>query len=218
MKKIKTKRVLLSLLGNVLLGIAVGILLIPEKGTDPYTSFILGLKQLLPSWSIGMLFLVSNVALLIFGLIFCRALIGIATVANVVLVGFISDGVLALGQRWLGEITYFPIQLLFVLLGTVLLSFGSAIYFSSDLGVSPYDMPSRVLQDKLHNNYRYDRIFTDFICLLFCFICGGKLSWGSVIAVLCIGPLIQFFTTHVTNRWLGYPFTKIEYKEKIKTN
>lgn len=215
MKNLKTKRVLFSILGNVILGIAVGILLIPEKGTDPYTSFILGLKQLLPSWSIGMLFLVANIVLLIFGLFFCRSLIGIATLVNVVIVGFISDGILALGQNLFGEITYFPLQLLFVLLGTVLLSFGSSIYFSSDLGVSPYDMTSRVLQDKLHNNYRYDRIFTDFICLLFCFVCGGKLSWGSVVAVLFIGPLIQFFTTHITNKWLGYPFTKNKDEEKI---
>lgn len=199
------KRLFFSLLGNLLLGLGVGCFLISQIGADPYSSFILGLKELLPLWHISMLFLVSNAALFVLGLIFCRSFIGWGTVFNMILVGAVADTVLAVQLRLFGTLTDWPWQFLASLIGILLLSFGAAVYFSSDLGLAPYDLASRLMQEKWRLPYRYMRMITDFICLLFCFCCGGRIGWGSALSVVCIGPLIQFFTSHVTNRMVGYP-------------
>ena len=46
--------------------------------------------------------------------------------------------------------------------------------------------------------------FTDTLCALLVFLLGGLLGLGTLICAFCLGPLIQFFNTHVSENVLQY--------------
>ena len=82
------KRVLMSFFGVILSGICVGIFKLAAFGVDPFQAFMSGLNTAIPI-SFGTLYMIANIVLLLFSLIFNRKNIGIATFINLFLLGYI---------------------------------------------------------------------------------------------------------------------------------
>ena len=105
-------------------------------------------------------------------------------------------------------------RVVLLLLGTVIMCFASAFYFTADLGVSTYDAVSLVISQKQSKvRFKYCRILADLTCValgtVLCKISG--FSWGEVFTVVGIGtiisaffmgPLIDFFNVHVAEPFL----------------
>lgn len=67
------------------------------------------------------------------------------------------------------------------------------------LGVAPYDYLALGLRD--HTPLPISAAaFTDTLCALLAFLLGGLLGLGTLICAFCLGPLIQFFNTHVSEK------------------
>ena len=63
--------------------------------------------------------------------------------------------------------------------------------------MSAYDAIALYMADKKVAKYRYCRIATDAICVIFAFFFKATIGVGTVVSALFMGPLTQFFITYV---------------------
>lgn len=209
----KTRRIFMSLFGVIICAISVGIFKIAALGVDPFQSLMSGLDKLIPI-SFGTLYVIVNLLLLTFSIIVDRHNIGIATFINLFLLGYIT------------EFTYTFLQTVFVnpsmivralclIVGIVIICFGSAFYMTADLGVSTYDAVAIVLANKWKvAKFKYCRIGTDLICVIagcVIFLIGGGTigeiptiaGVGTIITAFFMGPLIELFNEKVARPFLN---------------
>ena len=193
-RRVGKKRVIASLLGNLL--VAVGIALFKQSvlGNDPYTGMNMALAELLgirfPLLQLGV-----NLAFFTIQLIWGRHLVGFGTVVNALLIGSLVDFFYRLSVSCFGLPGSLLVKLLVMLIGMVICSFGLSLYQTADLGVSPYDAASLILDRKLTRiPYFWCRIFTDGLCALVCYFAGGIVGLGTLVTAFGFGPVISFFT------------------------
>ncbi len=213
------KRIGMSLFGVIICAISVGIFKIAALGVDPFQSLMSGLDQWVPI-RFGTLYVIVNAILLLFSIIADRHNIGIATFINLFLLGYITEYTYQYLQ------TVFPdpsmlIRLACLLVGIVVICFGSAFYMTADLGVSTYDAVAIVMSGKWKlGKFKYIRIATDLVCVILgivFFLFGGGsfakiptvVGIGTIITAFFMGPLIDFFNVHA-----AIPFLK-QGKRKI---
>ena len=84
------KRILMSAIGVLICGISVGMFKRAALGVDPFQSLMSGLNAVIPI-SFGTLYVIANLCLLAFALIFDRRKIGLATLINLFFFGYIAE-------------------------------------------------------------------------------------------------------------------------------
>ena len=206
-KKNLVKRIFMSLFGVIICAISVGVFKIAALGVDPFQSFMAGLDNLVPL-DFGLLYIIVNALLLIFALVFDRHYIGIATFINLFLLGYITQFSYQFLQTVIVEPSIF-VRAACLVVGVVVICFGSAFYMTADLGVSTYDAVALIIVNTWKKGkFQYVRIFTDIVCVILgaaLFVLGGgKISAiptiagiGTIITAFFMGPLIEFFNVHV---------------------
>lgn len=208
----KGKRILMSVFGVLVCGISVGLFKRAALGVDPFQSLMSGLDALIPI-SFGTLYVIANLVLLLFSLLADRHYIGLATVINLSVLGYVAQ----FSHEFLLKL--FPDlqlggRLLFLLVGIVVMCFSSAFYFVADLGVSTYDAVALIItQTWKIGKFRYCRIICDLVCvtlgIVLYLISGGEVTEisaivgvGTIITAFFMGPLIEFFNVHVARPFL----------------
>lgn len=212
MKEQLGKRIAMSLFGVITCAISVGIFKIAALGVDPFQSFMAGLDALIPI-EFGTLYMITNAVLLLFALIFDRHYIGIATFINLFLLGYITQ----FSYAFLQTIIIDPsmgVRALCLIVGVVIICFGSAFYMTANLGVSTYDAIALIIVNTWHKGkFQYVRIISDLICVLLgvglFLLSGGSFAQiptiagvGTIITAFFMGPLIEFFNVHITRPML----------------
>ena len=197
------KRIIMSFFGVILSGICVGIFKLAAFGVDPFQTFMSGLNTAIPI-SFGTLYMIANIVLLLFSLIFNRKNIGIATFINLFLLGYITQFTYAFLQNIFSNPNLI-IRSLSLIIGVVLLCFASALYMTADLGVSTYDSIAITMADKWHiGPFKWIRVSTDVCCVIIgviLFLVGGGVikdiptfaGIGTIFTAFFMGPLIDFF-------------------------
>ena len=197
----------MSCLGVIVCGISVGMFRTAALGVDPFQSFMSGLNSVIPI-SFGTLYVIANVILLLFALIFDRHKIGLATVINLTLLGYVAEYSEKFFVFLLPDLNL-VFSLVLLLAAIVIMCFGSALYFNADLGVSTYDAVSLIISEKQKRvSFKICRIISDVICVLIGILlcCLAGLSWGeigafvgigTIITAFFMGPLISFFSGHL---------------------
>ena len=203
----KTRRIMMSLSGVIICAISVGIFKIAALGVDPFQSLMSGLDELIPI-PFGTLYVIVNLLLLTFSLIVDRHNIGIATFINLFLLGYITQYTYEFLQTVFVDPSMI-IRIACLLVGIVIICFGSALYMTADLGVSTYDAVAIVLSGKWKiAKFQYCRIATDLVCVVagvvIFLIAGGTFAQiptiagvGTIITAFFMGPLIEFFNVKV---------------------
>ena len=197
-KKVGRKRILASLAGNILVGLGIAIFKFAALGNDPYTGMNMALAETLgipfPTLQLGV-----NLLFFLLQFVFARQLIGFGTLFNALFIGSLVDFFYRVMAGAIGGPGTFPVQLLVMLIGMVICSFGLSLYQCSDLGVSPYDAASLILDKKLARiPYFWCRIFTDAVCALICFAAGGIVGVGTLVTAFGFGPFIAAFNRVVS--------------------
>ena len=202
----------MSLFGVVVCAISVGIFKIAALGVDPFQSFMAGLDALIPI-SFGTLYVIVNAVMLLFALIFDRHYIGIATFINLFLLGYITQFTYGFLLTVIVNPSM-PVRIACLVIGVVIICFGSAFYMTADLGVSTYDAVALIIVNTWKKGkFQYVRIITDLICVilgvtLFLFAGGtaGQIPTiagvGTIITAFFMGPLIEFFNVHAARPFL----------------
>lgn len=201
------KRIGMSLFGVIICAVSVGIFKIAALGVDPFQSFMAGLDAMIPI-DFGTLYVITNAVMLLFALVFDKHYIGIATFINLFLLGYITQ----FTYDFLQKIIVAPsimIRILCLIVGVVIICFGSAFYMTADLGVSTYDAVALIICNTWKKGkFQYVRIITDIVCVILgvalFLLAGGKLAQiptiagiGTIITAFFMGPLIEFFNVHV---------------------
>ena len=211
-EKINAKRIAMSLMGVIICAISVGIFKIAALGVDPFQSFMAGLDSLVPL-GFGTLYVITNAVLLLFALVFDRHYIGIATFITLFLLGYITQ----FTYEYLQKIIVDPsitVRVICLVVGVVIICFGSAFYMTADLGVSTYDAIALIICNTWKKGkFQYVRIITDLVCVITGVIlflaAGGAISQiptiagvGTIITAFFMGPLIEFFNVHIARPFL----------------
>lgn len=203
----KTKRILMSVLGVIVGGVSVGFFKLAAFGVDPFQSFMSGMEKLIPI-DFGTLYVLVNACLLLFALIFDKHYINIATMVNLFLLGYVVD----FSHNTL--LTIFPeasmvVRIVCFIFGFVVLCFASSLYMTADLGVSTYDAIALILTNKWKlGKFKYIRIATDLVCVVLgalLFILGkgaikdipAFIGVGTILTAFFMGPLIDFFNRKI---------------------
>ena len=206
------KRLFMSLFGVIICAISVGIFKIAALGVDPFQSFMAGLDAAIPI-TFGLLYNIANAVLLVFSLIFDRHYIGIATFINLFLLGYITQFTYSFLQTVIVDPSI-VVRIICLVVGVVIICFGSAFYMTANLGVSTYDAVALIISETWKKGqFKYVRICTDLVCValgvgLF-LLAGGKPSAiptiagaGAISTAFFMGPLIEFFNVHFARPFL----------------
>ena len=191
------RRLLMTLVGIVICAISGGIMKRAGFGGDPFQMFTNGLDNVLPL-DFGTIHVIISGILLAVILKLDRHYIGVATVINLFLTGYIVD----LTYRGLGILFPAPgtaLRIAMLVISLVMMCFSASLYFTSDMGVSPYDFVALYIakiQKKVP--FRFVRISTDAICVLSGLIMGSIPGVGTLITACFMGPLISFFDRTVS--------------------
>lgn len=223
------KRLVMFFVGMSIIQFGVALFLKTSIGSDSFTVFTEGLATVLNKTGLkdlsivhmitgraevtpGVANMIILIVLFIGILIVDRKRIKIGTLICVIGVGAIID----LGVK---AVSYFPIEsanifvkMLLVLGGCFIIAVGFSIMSESDIGVAPNDIVPFIIKDKLNCQYRWVRIAFDATFLIVGFILGGKVGIGTIIAMLAIGPFIQFCLPY------GKKFVGIVLNGKEKSN
>ena len=201
----------MSLLGVVITAISIGAFKFAEFGVDPFQSFMSGMDTLIPI-DFGTLYVIINTVLILFSFLFDRHFIGIATLMNLFLLGYVADFALGLLISLIPEPTCF-VRVAFFLFGFLFLCLGSSLYMSADLGVSTYDAIALIFANKWRQGkFKAMRICTDITCvglgISTYLISDGPangissfIGIGTIFTAFCMGPLTIFSTKRYRNRY-----------------
>lgn len=185
------KRAILFFLGMSIIQFGVALYIKTNIGSDPFTVFTQGLAFLLniTPGKANMIILVSLFSIILF---IGRKRINIGTFICVMGVGPIID--LSMKTVSLLSIDSFNIilKVLVVAAGCIIIAIGFSIVSASNLGVAPNDIIPFIIQDKTNFQYRWIRIGLDIGYLTIGYFLGGIVGVGTIIALLLLGPCIQF--------------------------
>lgn len=197
----RKRRILMSFLGIVLCGISIALFRMADWGTDPFQTFCGGM-EILSGMSYGVLYAVINGAILVGVFLVRKKYIGLATVLNMTIMGFIVEWV----QKWLTlalPAEHIAGRVVYLAGGLGLLCIASSLYFTADLGVSTYDAIALILAEKRVAKFQICRIACDIICVVTGFFCGAPVGVGTIVTALCMGPFIEFCNVHLARPLLG---------------
>lgn len=195
------RRLVWMLIALLVLGAGVSLFNLSGFGADPYSCMNMGIGARL-GLSFGTWQLILNGILLIIVYFCAKHLIGIATIANMTLIGFTVDLLMPLYEKIHFTADSLFVRILCMLIGVALVSFGTALYARANLGVSPYDAIWYIFTEKSRWNYRVCRIILDCITTSIGFLTGSVVGIGTLITAFFMGPIIGWCNKHICGRLL----------------
>jgi len=199
-RKVGAKRVLMTVIGNIFIGLGIAIFKMSGLGNDPFTAMNLSLSE-----CVGLEYahfqVLFNLCVFVIQWFFGRELIGIGTLVNACLLGYIVTFFYNVLFALLRAPQVLWLQVIVVFVGVIICSFGLSLYQTSDVGVAPYDSLSLITQKYLPKiPYFWHRIFDDGIAALVSFLTGGLVGLGTLVSAFGLGPFIHFFDKHFSSK------------------
>ena len=196
------RRVFVMCFAIFLMGLGVALFKISLMGNDPSSALVMAIAAKIGLSFSLMLILINGLYFLI-ELFFGRKYIGAGTFINWIFVGIFADFFVARIEHFFTIPDAFPGRLVIMAAGILILSLAASMYQTADVGIAPYDCLSIILHDRLPIPYFWCRIFTDSVCTLGAFLFGGIVGLGTLICAVGLGPFIQFFNVHVSEKLCG---------------
>ena len=199
--KISWRKLVMTLTGNVFAGLGIAVFKLSGLGNDPYSGMTMALSAL-----VGMEYanfqVLFNLVLFAVPLFFGRKYIGVGTIVNACLLGYIVTFFYNI-LFGIGTPQNIVQRLLVLFAGVIVCSFGLSLYQTADLGVSPYDSLSIIAKEKLPKiPYFWHRMADDALAALVCYLAGGIVGIGTLVTAFGFGPFIHFFNRHISEKFL----------------
>ena len=206
LKNIDIKKVLITLVSVIFMGVSLSVLNIIDWGMDPFTYMNISISGKL-GWTLGNWQILLNVLMFIPVIIWGRKQIGIGTVFNMVLVGYTVDFCMWIWGK-VGFAKYLEsttVNVIVMILMVAMFVVSAATYMATDLGTAPYDALSMMISERLPKvSFTVVRFLWDCITVAIGFIFSGKIGIVTVLMVLFLGKTVEIvrnvmFKTEVLN-------------------
>lgn len=206
----KQRRILMTVVGVLTAGFSVGIFNFSVFGMDPFQVFAHGVWEHL-SMGFGTFYAILNLIMLVFIYFIDKTKIGLGTLINIFLLGYVVQFSSWLFVFLIPEPTIL-VRSLALVVAILIICFGSAMYFTGDLGVSTYDAVALLMAEKKIAKFQYCRIGTDLVCTGIGFALGATVGVGTLVTAFFMGPIIAYF-----NRTYAEPFRYGIKKTRLET-
>lgn len=205
------RRFLAVTLGNFILGVGIAGLKLSGMGNDPYTASTMALSEGF-RMGLGNYQLLLNLVLAVVQFLWGYSYIGIGTLVNMCLLGYIVQFTAIPLEMIVGSAAghSFGYGLVYMAAALVVVSFGLSMYQVADLGVAPYDYLSIGMTDHFKLPYFANRVITDAACVGLILVSylvhfigweSAHLGVATVVCAFCLGPLVDLFS-RVNRKWI----------------
>lgn len=197
-----TTRVTIALLATVFIGISIGIMRVIAFGVDPFTSSIIGISNSSKT-DFRYIYPIVNAVILILIFFLNRPMIGMGTLINLLVIGPVADfSQMSISNLYTNPSLAKSIGLL--IFANLLMAFNVSLYVNVDIGVSAYDSLFITINKKNPKlSLGLSRIITDGVSILMGYLGKAPLGLGTVINLILMGPLVEFFTKTSTKKILN---------------
>lgn len=192
----KAKRIIMTICGVLISGFSVGMFNFSNFGMDPFQVFTHGI-WMHTSIRYGTFYSLLNLIMLVLIFIIDKSKIGLGTVINIFLLGYVVEFSSWLFERIIPNPTL-AIRIIFLIIGIVVLCFGTSLYFTGDLGVSTYDAVALIISEKKIAPFQFARIGSDMICTIIGGLLGATIGVGTIVTAFFMGPIIEFFNIRIS--------------------
>lgn len=175
------------LLGLALYGVTMAVMVRAGLGLDPWDVFHQGLSRILPLSFGTVVICVSVVVLLLW--IPLRQRPGVGTLANVVLIGLVTDATLAL----VPQVQTMWVRIAMLVAAVVGNALAGALYLGAGMGPGSRDGLMTGLVARGIGTVRLVRTAIEVTVLAIGWALGGTFAVGTVLYALTIGPLLHLF-------------------------
>lgn len=192
----KKRRIMMTIFGVLTAGMSVGMFNFSAFGMDPFQVLAHGIWMQF-SIGFGTFYTIINLIMLVFIFFIDRRKIGLGTVINIFLLGYVVEF-----SSWLWT-TIIPnptlvIRSIFLIIGVIIICFGSSLYYTADLGVSTYDAVALILSERKVARFQYCKIASDLCCTIIGFVLGATVGIGTIVTAFFMGPIIAFFNKKIS--------------------
>ena len=202
-KKINWKFVLVMIIGNIILGLGIAIFFFFFLGNDPFSGMAMALAECV-GIEYARFVILMNIGFFIIEIIWGRKLIGLGTIVNALLLGYIVTFFYNLITSVIDVPQQMAMRVLTVCIGVIITSLGISMYQLPKQGVAPYDSISLIMTERWPKiPYFWCRVSNDAISALVCYLAGGIVGLGTLVSAFGFGPFVQFFDTHFTSKVLA---------------
>jgi uncharacterized membrane protein YczE len=188
------RRLIQLLAGLTLYGVSLAMMIRAQLGLDPWDVFHYGVAAHLPL-SFGTVTIIVGVAVLLLW-IPLRQTPGLGTVANVFVIGLVTDAALSLlstpGALWQRAVL--------LAAGIVFNGLAGALYIGSQLGPGPRDGLMTGLVRRTGRSVGLVRTVIEVTALGVGWLMGGVVGVGTVAYALAIGPVMHVLLPRLTVR------------------
>ena len=172
--------------GFVLFGLSIDMMVRANLGLGPWDVLHMALTYHLPitlgEASIGVAFVVVLLDVIL------REPLGWGTIANMIFIGVWID-ILKPFVPSVPNILW--IQIAYLLLGTIVMGFATAIYIGVDSGAGPRDSLMLALSRLSKTSVRRARTIIEVTAVAVGWLLGGPAWIGTLVSALAIGPAVQ---------------------------
>lgn len=206
------QRLLILLIGVAVTEFGSQLFVALNVGADPFMILVQGISRQ-TGLSYGQASTILMLICLLGIFLFDKGYIYPGTLFCIFCLGPLIDFYAYLFMRLLPQNRPFPLTILFLALGCIIVSIGIGISVRSEAGACSNDLIPVIASEHLpFMQLRWTRMIWDFACIVLGFVLGGTLGIGTVIALTLYGPGLQFFLP-VANRLArvaGLPRSNIE--------
>ena len=201
-KKDLVKRIIITFISVIFMGITLSVLTIINQGMDPCTYMNVSIAHRI-GWSLGNWQLLLNVIMFIPVILWGRKHIGIGTVFNMVLVGYTVDLCMWIWQKtsieaWLSSM---PVRIVVMLVTVAVFVFAAAIYMSTELGTAPYDALPMMIAEKITRvPFKVIRFVWDVATVLIGLAVSGRVGIVTILMMLFLGQTVAFVRSIMKRR------------------
>lgn len=188
------KRVLLTLISVLFMGITLSVLKLLDLGMDSFTYMNVNIANK-AGWALGNWQLCLNVVMFIPVILWGRKHLGIGTIFNMVLIGYTVDFC-----TWIWELIDLEsfldgqvVRYIVMLPVLVVFIFAAAIYMSTDMGTAPFDALPMMISEKIPKvSFKVVRFIWDLTAVAIGFVLSGKVPIVTILLVIFLGNTIAF--------------------------
>ena len=179
--------ILVIQIGFLLFGLSIDVIVQATLGLDSWDVLQMALTYHLPitlgEANIAVAFLVVLIDIIL------KEPLGWGTLANVVFIGVWVD-VLRPYVPLVPQLVL--LQIAYLLLGTLIMGFATAIYVGVDAGAGPRDSLMLAISRLGKTSLRVSRTSIEVTVVVLGWLLGGPAWLGTLIAAIAIGPAVQF--------------------------